>query len=834
MKLVFVYSEWCGSMHGKFDIENLYSANKGLTGSESDFFNMARELSAWGNDVTIICDALEEVEKSRALAGARVLSIKKYPKNVAFEKDTVFLAWNDPRVLAHVPTENLRIYKHEINDFSYCPKEFENFADYWVFLSRKQLDHNLRLHPNVPREKCYIGWNSINLELSASGKKRDPNKIVYCSSPDRGLHNLLEIFPEIRRRNPQTTLHVFYEIERWISWVKTWPETNILRKRGELIEKLLENLGKNGKNGVYLRGFVSNETMAKELSTAAILAYPCEPVSFTEGFSISIIDAAAAGCIPIISDADALAELHGQSVVMIPGIPSLKKEEWIKTILDFIGSAEDMNEQEAARRPQIEWAKEIGKLHAARFSRQIMAQKWEKFIVAALLEKKIIRQFLGGPHLSMEEIFLPASSLLESKLARPCSQEGAPWGFPEPILRALPCPTPINAKFQNHQPGETPVKPTRIAMVYGKFCSQIHGPFQPKDLYEAQGLTGSESFFFNTVWGLSELGYQVDAFCDVVKPYRSPELAGAHVYPIDTKMGDDYDAYLTWNEPDLLRDLKTKDPRKVTICAQQLNDFNSYTKPDFEKVIDAFVFPSETHQNYMLGITQIQKEKTHVIPNSINLEFYEPAQGCHKRNPHSIVWASSPDRGLHVLLELFPKIRQKVPDAILKIFYRFEPWYQGVKDAVTPNGQRARYIKECIDRLGKYGENGVFLIGAISNREMAKEFLSSKVLAYTCEPFRFTEGFSVTIMDACAAGCIPIISDVDAIGEVYADAAEIIKGKPSKNKDQWIGKIVEMLTNDDKATKAQERARTFAQEFSRQRAAKSWDVLIKNPTTKER
>jgi glycosyltransferase involved in cell wall biosynthesis len=819
MKLVFVYSQWASQMHGHFDTEFLY-AKRGLTGSESDFFNMALELSAFGHDVTVVCDVAADVHESRGLAGARVVSIREFPKNVEIDKDTIFLAWNDPRPLECIPKENLRIYKHELNDFSYCPQNMMDFADFWVFLSKKQLDHNLDLYtsPKIPKEKCFIGWNSTNLEFYTYSAKHDPHKIVYCSSPDRGLHNLLEIFPEIRQKNPKATLHVFYEVEYWIVLMKRWPEENVLRKRGELIERQLANLGKNGENGVYLRGFVSNRNMAQELCSAMLLAYPCEPHSFTEGFSIAVLDAAAAGCLPIISDADALGEIHGQSCVTIPGKPSEKKEEWTKTICKFLGNPSSI-EMEL----KIAQIREEGKLHAMRFSRQIMALKWEKFIKAALVQKGIRSSSTENTHLCMEKIFPPASC--DIGVLPPVTD--TKWGFPAPIFKR-PELLPKKPLLE-----EALVKPIRIAMVYGKFSSQIHGPFQLKNLYEAQRLTGSESFFFNTVWGLSELGYQVDAFCDVPKLWRSPELAGAHIYPIDTKMGD-YDAYLTWNEPDLLRELKTKDPRKVTICAQQLNDFDSYTKPDFEKMIDAFVFPSETHRNYMLGITKIQREKTQVIPNSINLEFYEPTQGRRRRNPHSIVWASSPDRGLHVLLHLFPRIRQKVPDAILKIFYRFEPWYQGVKDAMTPNGQRARYIEECIDRLGKYGENGVFVIGDISNREMARELLSSKMLAYTCEPFRFTEGFSVTIMDACAAGCIPIISDVDAIGEVYANVVEIIKGKPSENKDQWIEKIVEMLTDDRKAQEAQERAKTFAQKFSRQQTAKSWDVLIKKLTaTKE-
>jgi glycosyltransferase involved in cell wall biosynthesis len=820
MKLVFVYSQWASKMHGHFDTELLY-AKKGLTGSESDFFNMALELSAFGHDVTIVCDTFSDVHKSQGLAGARIVSIREFPKNIEIDKDTIFLAWNDPRPLECVPPENLRIYKHEINDFSYCPQNMGNFADFWVFLSKKQLEHNLDLYttPKIPRENCFIGWNSINLEFYACSVPRDPHKIVYCSSPDRGLHNLLEIFPKIRLKNPKATLHIFYEVERWIAWVKTWAEENVLRQRGELIERQLADLGKKGENGVYLRGFVSNQNMGQELCSAMILAYPCEPVSFTEGFSIAILDAAAAGCLPIISDADALGEIHGQSCVTIGGKPSEKKEEWIKTICKFLEESGGVG-----RELRIAEIREKGKLHAMRFSRQIMALKWEKFIEAALVRKGFWQNPFG--HLSMGEIF--PSALCEIDMNLPPATD-AKWGFATPVFKAPKSPKTVN---QNHQSEEAIVKPIRIAMIYGKFCSQIHGPFQPKDLYEAQGLTGSESFFFNTAWGLSELGYQVDAFCDVPKVWRSTELAGVHIYPIDTKMGDDYNAYLTWNEPDLLRELKSKDPKKVTICAQQLNDFDSYTKPGYEKVIDMFVFPSRTHQDYMMGASTVTREKSTVIPNSINLEFYESGEGHRKRNRHSIVWASSPDRGLHVLLEIFPKIRQKIPDAILKIFYRFDPWYQGVKDAMTPNGQRARYINECITRLGKYGENGVFLIGAISNKEMARELLRSKVLAYTCEPFRFTEGFSVTIMDACAGGCVPIISDVDAIGEVYADAAEIIKGKPSKNKERWIEAITTMLTDDERAEKAQDRARTFAQKFSRQEAAKSWDTLIKKLTAK--
>jgi hypothetical protein len=40
-----------------------------------------------------------------------------------------------------------------------------------------------------------------------------------------------------------------------------------------------------------------------------------------------------------------------------------------------------------------------------------------------------------------------------------------------------------------------------------------------------------------------------------------------------------------------------------------------------------------------------------------------------KRNPYQLIYASSYDRGLDNLLNLWPKIKAQVPQASLKIFY---------------------------------------------------------------------------------------------------------------------------------------------------------------------
>jgi len=335
----------------------------------------------------------------------------------------------------------------------------------------------------------------------------------------------------------------------------------------------------------------------------------------------------------------------------------------------------------------------------------------------------------------------------------------------------------------------------RIAMIYGRFCSGGPDAFDVETIYESKGLTGSESFFFNTAKGLAELGHEVHVICDVTKEIQNaPTLGGAHVYKLDTAMPQMVDAVFAWNEPDLLRGAS---PNSLRICVQQLNDWN-YCAAGYDSVVDIYAFPSATHREFMIKEGNLDPLKTVVMPNSYNPEFYE---GAEERDLNSVAYCSSPDRGLHWLLEYWPHIRKQNPKATLSVYYTVQRWLDSTRGLWYDQGLRqwyeigfrARYIEECLKRLGRNGENGVFLVGPVSNKEMARRLMKTQVLAYTCDTVRWTEGYSVTIMDAIAAGCEAIISDVDAIGEVYKGAAQIIPGRPTSHDKRWISAILKGL-----------------------------------------
>src|SRR5258708_6926648 len=186
----------------------------------------------------------------------------------------------------------------------------------------------------------------------------------------------------------------------------------------------------------------------------------------------------------------------------------------------------------------------------------------------------------------------------------------------------------------------------KIAAVYGRFCSGGPGVFDVANLYTStgKGLTGSESFFWNTVRGLAERGHEVQAFADVADEMEHvPTLAGAAAFKLESggRLRQDVDAVLGWNEPDLLRLMP---PTALRVCVQQLNDFD-YCSPDFDQFVDLYAFPSETHRTFMLSHgrrdgMKLDRAKTVVMPNCLNLEMYD---GLESRRPHSVAYCSSPD-----------------------------------------------------------------------------------------------------------------------------------------------------------------------------------------------
>lgn len=300
----FIMTDWAAG-HKSFDIPNLMSSPTGLTGSEVSFFRIAQGMARHGHQVTVFAPIIQEVN----LEGVRYRPFSSLNWD---EAPRYAYAWNDPVPLSTAPNGVLRICNQQLNDFNYLPEDYDDWVDVWTSPSSSHLEVVGSQTPNADK------WEIVNNGCDIHQVfPKIPGRVVWSSSFDRGLHWLLSIWPSVRSAVPHAELHVFYSMKKWLD---TWgsldhnsPEVmdSPQYRRAMFINHSLKQLQNHG---VVLRDQVSRHQIEIEYSVAQILAYPCDTISYTEGFSVSILDACSFGCVPLISNTDALGSLYCKAV----------------------------------------------------------------------------------------------------------------------------------------------------------------------------------------------------------------------------------------------------------------------------------------------------------------------------------------------------------------------------------------------------------------------------------------------------------------------------------------------------------------------------------------
>jgi glycosyltransferase involved in cell wall biosynthesis len=131
-------------------------------------------------------------------------------------------------------------------------------------------------------------------------------KLVYLSTPFRGLDVLLDVFPRIRATCTDAELDVFSSMR-----VYGWTAADDEREFAALYAKARQP-------GVTLVGTLPQRELADRLQHARVLAYPNH---YAETFCIAAIEAQAAG-LPVVTTAlGALPQTVGEGGICIPGDP---------------------------------------------------------------------------------------------------------------------------------------------------------------------------------------------------------------------------------------------------------------------------------------------------------------------------------------------------------------------------------------------------------------------------------------------------------------------------------------------------------------------------------
>lgn len=314
MRICFIYGPYSAAA-ARYDFSSIMDSPDGLTGSELSCFIYAREMAGLGHSVTLFVSNL--VGGPTSWDGVAILPYRDVSSRVS-DFDVAY-SWNDPGPLAMFPRGVSRVCNLQINNFAHCEPDVSSYVDLWTSPSASHMDVVGSACPRPCR------WTVVPNGCDPSwygGEDRIPGRVMYASSPDRGLHWLLRAWPEIRAAVPHAELHIFYRFDQWMDhftsmepepWMdNTYPE---LISRAKYIREALRRLDGYG---VHVVKSVSRRRMAVEMSRAEVLAYPCDTVSYTEGFSVTLMEACASGMIPVTTDVDALGSIYGKSVPMVP------------------------------------------------------------------------------------------------------------------------------------------------------------------------------------------------------------------------------------------------------------------------------------------------------------------------------------------------------------------------------------------------------------------------------------------------------------------------------------------------------------------------------------
>lgn len=331
--------------------------------------------------------------------------------------------------------------------------------------------------------------------------------------------------------------------------------------------------------------------------------------------------------------------------------------------------------------------------------------------------------------------------------------------------------------------------------------------WSPHDI-ERRGLGGSETAAIRLAQELSELGYIVTvygecepcAFRQVIYRHHSVfDPMERRLAVISSRIPEIGDRHINARS----RLLWMHD----TDCGGRLT--GTRAEP-FEHVLVL----SRWHEEHVSGMYPFLRGRLRRIRNGIHHPYFEGERERKKR----VLFTSSPDRGLDVLLELWPQVLEQAPDAELAYCY------SEVYDAVAEKDATIGTFRERIRELAAATSNTKAL-GSLPQQELARLMRSSLVWAHPsyASPHEqpFNETSCIGAMEAQAAGCVLVASDWGALSETV-EVGRLVGGEPLSNrwKAALVNEIVDGLTNTE--------TQAWAQQEGPDAAAKlGWDEVAR-------
>ncbi len=276
-------------MPGNWDEETLKTQGHG--GSETAAIEVARWIKKkTTRRVKIFQERKQRDVMPSGVEYVPVSELQAYLKNI---EPAAHIGWRHPAKLTNAKSY---VWCH---DLQLPGGEKSDQYDKVIALSEFH-KHYLQEVSRVPQDKIVLGFNGIDPEDFKIEAVRDPLKVVFSSSPDRGLIAAIDIVKAAREISGlDITLHCFYGVHN-------------MRKMGmdDWADRIMKHVDDHSEF-VHYYGNVQKQVLIKHFKEAAVWLYNAD---FIETYCITAIEALCAGAYPLVRRMGALPNTMADAV----------------------------------------------------------------------------------------------------------------------------------------------------------------------------------------------------------------------------------------------------------------------------------------------------------------------------------------------------------------------------------------------------------------------------------------------------------------------------------------------------------------------------------------
>jgi hypothetical protein len=290
----------------KWDGETLYKS--GIGGSETFSIKYAEWMAKFGYSVVVFCDCVED-KYYNGVMYKKLDGYMEYLSKNHVDYCLVNRYFEHLYVLREAGVENVYFVYHDIASPEQMIPFFPNLKGV-LFISNWAREQFHSIFESVSRDMTKVISYGIDIDKFVMSKIPNNKRwFMYSSFANRGLLELLKMFPRIVERYPDAVLNVFCDLEN--NW--------LLEHHGGQVEEIKVLLKEQEKH-VVNHGWVNQKMLNAFWSMSGVWFYPC---TFAETCCLTSYEAAASRTLAISNDLGALKE---NSSVVIPG--DATSDEW--------------------------------------------------------------------------------------------------------------------------------------------------------------------------------------------------------------------------------------------------------------------------------------------------------------------------------------------------------------------------------------------------------------------------------------------------------------------------------------------------------------------------